>query len=111
MVDTTQVKRFVKAHLKEIRGREDVATAFGLPLEALRRSFLRQENITLAGYIRKMRVEQAKRLLRETDLRSKEVCEAVGFARMDDGERTFREMAGETMRTYRERYRRRYRRE
>ena len=111
MVDTAQVKRYVEAHLKEIRGREDVAAAFGLPLEALRRSFLKWEGFTLAEYIRAMRVERAKRLLRETDLRSKEVCEAVGFTRVDDGERTFREVAGETMQAYRERYRRRYRME
>ena len=98
------------AHLKEIRGREDVAAALGLPMELLQRAFLRQEGITLAKHIRTARVEQAKKLLRETDLRCKEVCEAVGFARVDEGERTFREVAGQTMRAYREHYRKRYRR-
>ena len=110
MVNTAQVKRYVAAHLREIRGREDVAAALGLPLEPLRRAFLKQEGITLAEHIRLARVERAKRLLRETDLRCKEVCEAVGFGRVDDGERTFREAAGLTMRAYRERHRGRYRR-
>ena len=102
--DVAQVKRHIETHLKEIRGREDVAAALDLPLEALRRAFLKWEGVTLAEYIRVRRVERAKRLLRETDLRCKEVCEAVGFARVDDGERTFKVVVGQTMRTYRRRY-------
>ena len=113
MVDTTdtiQVKRYTEAHLKEIRGREDVATALGLELEALRRAFLRREGLTLADYIRRERVYRAKQLLRETAMSNKQVCEAVGFTRRDGGERTFREIAGESMQVYRSGYLARYRR-
>ena len=51
-------------------------------------------------------MEAAKRLLRKTDLRSYEICYAVGFARVDSGERAFKEATGMTMQAYRKRYRR-----
>lgn len=108
MIDTALVKQYVADHLSTIRGREDVAAALGLDLEALRRTFLKREGLTLAMYIRQERVEQAKLILRQTTLNNKEVCAAVGFARREDGERTFREVAGVPMQAYRARHRERY---
>ena len=106
-VDTTQIKQYVETNLARIRGREDVAAAFNLPLNPLRKSFHEAEGQTLAEFIAEARMETAKRLLRKTNLRSKDICDAVGFARVDSGERAFKEATGLTMQAYRKRYRRR----
>ena len=106
-IDTTQVKQHIKANLVRIRGREDVAAALGLPLDPLRKAFREREGQALADFIAEARIEEAKRLLRATNLHSKEVCFAVGFARPDSGERAFKEATGQAVQTYRKRYQRR----
>ena len=106
-LDTAQIKHYVQANLARIQSREDVAAAFGVSLERLRKAFHEAEGMTLTECIDEARIEEAKRLLRKTDYRSKEVCFAVGFARPDCGERTFKEATGLTMQAYRKRYRRR----
>ena len=105
-VDTTQIKQHIKAHIGQIRGREDVATFFDLPLDPLRRAFEEAEGQTLAEFITEARIEAVKWLLRKTNLSSKEICYAVGFARPDSGERAFKEATGMTMQAYRKKYRR-----
>ena len=104
-VDTTPIKQYIETHLTQIKGREDVAKFFGLPLEGLRKAFSEAEGQALADFITEARVEEAKRLLRKTNLTSKEICYAVGFARVDSGERAFKEATGLTMQAYRKRYR------
>ena len=106
-VDTKQIKRYIEANLTQIRGREDVAKFFDLPLDPLRKAFREAEGQALADFIAEARIEEAKRLLRTSDLHSKGVCFAVGFARPDCGERAFKEATGLAMQAYRKRYRRR----
>ena len=106
-VDTTPIKQYIEGHIGEIHGREDVAKAFGLPLDPLRKAFREAEGQALADFITEARVEEAKRLLRKTNLTSKEICYAVGFARVDSGERAFKEATGQAMQAYRKRYQRR----
>ena len=95
-----------KTNLARIQSREDVARAFALPLDALRKAFSDGEGQALADFITEARIEEAKRLLRKTNLSSKEICYAVGFARPDSGERTFKETTELTMQAYRKKYRR-----
>ena len=106
-VDTTQIKQYIEANLARIQSREDVASTFGISVERLRKAFHQAEGVTPTEFIAEARVEAAKRLLRKTDVQSKEVCYAVGFARVDSGERAFKEATGLTMQAYRERHRRR----
>ena len=78
-VDTTQIKQYIEMNLARIQGREDVAAAFDLPLDPLRKAFREAEGQALADFITEARMEAAKRLLRKTNLSSKEICYAVGL--------------------------------
>lgn len=84
-----------------LRGPEDVASAVGLPLETLRKAFRRQTGVSPGKYLERRRVAEAKRLLRETDLRAYEVGQAVGWDREDTASRVFHRATGTTMREFR----------
>lgn len=101
-----QVRAYIEQHFARIAGPDEIAEAFGVPVETLRKAFRQEAGVPLASYLRQVRVRQAKRLLRETDLRAGEVCYAVGWTREDSGERAFREAMGQTMQGYRRALRR-----
>ncbi len=103
--DARAVSAYVEAHLAEIHAGADVAAALGVPLPTLRRAFQRETGEPLGQYLTRLRVERAKRLLRETDLRCFEVGQRVGWHREDTAARAFRREVGMTMETYRQRAR------
>lgn len=77
-----------------------------VPAETLRKQFRRREGIPISKFIRLMKVENAKKLLTETDKYCFEICYEVGFPREDGGSRTFKQVTGMTMVEYREAERR-----
>ena len=87
--------------LAEIAGPEDLADALGLPVETLRRAFRREVGVPPGEYLTQRRVDEARRLLAETDLRAFEVGQAVGWGREDTAARAFRRATGTTMQAYR----------
>ena len=105
-VPVQQVVAYIEAHLDQIEGVEDMASAFGVPLETLRKAFRREMGLPLGAYLTQRRVERAKQLLAETDLRAYEVGLEVGWKREDTAARVFRRETGETMQVYRQRARR-----
>ena len=100
-VNVHEVRTYIEQHYADVAGPDEIAGAFGVPLETLRRAFRQRVGLPPAQYLRRVRVLRAKRLLAETDLRAGEVCRAVGWVREDSGERTFREATGQTMQNYR----------
>ena len=108
-VDTTQIKQYIEAHIGAIRGREDVAKHFDMSIEQLRKAFLKAEGVTPTEFIAEARVEAAKWLLRKGGLTNKQVCYAVGYARVDSGERAFKEATGQAMQAFGKQHQRRRR--
>jgi len=103
VIDVQLVKSYVIENLESIHTNSDVARAFGLPVDYLQKQFQRSEHIPLSRFITLMRVERAKELLRQEDMKCFEVCYAVGFKREDSGETTFKRLTGLTMGEYRDR--------
>ncbi len=103
--DTHVVKRLIRENLKAIHTVEDVARRINISPETLRKEFWRLERITLGDFITNSKVEEAKRLLIETDLLCKEICYEVGFRREDSGETSFKKRTGMSMQEFREKHR------
>jgi AraC-like DNA-binding protein len=101
MEDMERVKAFVRASIRQIRSIDDIAKAFNLSQETLRKDFVRHEKTRLSQFVSEARVEEMKRLLSVTAQRCSEICLGVGFAREEVGERVFKRRVGMTMMEYR----------
>ena len=101
--NTEKIKRYIRNHIGHIRTIQDVADHLDLSSETLRRTFRRAEGVSLSQFITQVRIEQAKTLLRETDLLCFEICYAVGFTREDTGAKVFKREVGCTMKAWRAR--------
>jgi two-component system, response regulator YesN len=98
---TQDAKSFIYNHLHEIRNPKDLAERLNYSYESLRKDFKRQEGVTLGAFITSARIEQARKLLAETDLRCAEVAYAVGFEREEVAARAFKRAIGYSMQEYR----------
>jgi AraC-like DNA-binding protein len=99
--DTSRVKSLVWTTLRGTRRIGDIADRLHISQETLRKAFRREEGIPLSTFIARARVEQAKRLLVDSELRCFEICYQVGYSREDVGARAFKRATGMTMLQYR----------
>lgn len=75
---------------------QEVARAAGLSLFHFCRMFKRIMNRTVQQFVQEVRLREAKRLLRDTDLPMAELSERVGFCNPNYFARVFREHTGTT---------------
>jgi AraC-like DNA-binding protein len=101
MEDMQRVKAFVRSSFREIRSIRDIAKAFNISQETLRKDFVRVEKSRLSQFVTDARVEEMKRLLSTSDRHCREICLGVGFAREEVGERAFKRNVGMTMMEFR----------
>jgi AraC-like DNA-binding protein len=101
MEDMERVKAFVRASFRQIRSINDIARAFNVSRETLRKDFVRIEKSRLSQFVAEARVEEMKRLLSDSDEQCREICLRVGFAREEVGERAFKRKVGMTMMKFR----------
>lgn len=106
-VDTRAIKRLVRENLNELNTIEDVARRMNLSPESVRKEFWRRERVSLKDFIIDCKIEEAKRLLIETDLLCKEICLEVGFEREDSGTEMFKRRTGMSMKEFRNYHRQR----
>lgn len=80
---------------------EDVALASGLSMQHFGRVFAAAMHQSPIAYLRHIRIEHAKNLLREPKLRISEVAQDSGFSDPLHFSRVFRALAGESPRAFR----------
>ena len=73
------VRRYIDEHYKEKITLDNICFLFGLNKTSLCQSFKREYGITVLNYINKLKIKEAKRLLRENKLSVTEISEALGF--------------------------------
>lgn len=96
-----EIKEYIREVLTELRGQEDVAAHFRISLDTMRKRFRQEAGVTLARFIRLVRVDRMKQLLLETDYTCQEIIWHAGFMRDDTGYKVFRALVGVTMLEYR----------
>jgi len=92
---------FIRDHMRQQIGVQDVADHVGLSRRTLERRFSRHLRHTVDREIRRQRIEQAKRLLIETDLSVKRITAMCGFSRPEHLSRSFRMLEETTPLVYR----------
>lgn len=96
--ETTRPIRLAKQYIQENYGRniplEDVCGAVGFSPAYFSALFKKETGEGFSKYLTQVRIDQAKELLRETDLSVAEVCEAVGYSDRKHFTQTFHKMTG-----------------
>lgn len=81
--------------------REMLAEQFGLSVRHMSRLFTRQYNKGIQEYIMNVRIEQAKKLLRNSSLPINTIVSTVGYNSLTYFKQLFKEQTGQTMGDYR----------
>ncbi|MFA6174215.1 MAG: DNA-binding transcriptional regulator [Kiritimatiellales bacterium] len=96
--------RFIREHVREPVGVEDVAQSCGLSRRVLEKRFRKNLGISIYAEIRRVRVDLFARLLLESTRTVAEISEQLGFEGIEHVSRYFKAQTGMTPREYRLRY-------
>lgn len=98
----TKAKQFISEHQTEEISLSDVAKAVNTSTFYFCKMFKKATGLNFTDYLSRVRVEKAKNLLLNPNLRISEVAFAVGFQSLSHFNRVFRRIAGEPPTQYRE---------
>ncbi|MFC5532307.1 response regulator transcription factor [Cohnella yongneupensis] len=73
------IAKYIEQFLHEELSLQDISNRFFLSREYISRKFKQEMNENLTDYITRVRIEQAKRLLADTQLKISNIAERVGF--------------------------------
>ncbi len=94
---------YVRSHLSEPLDGDSVAEACGVSRKTLCTRFKQETGETFASYVRRLRVERARRLLDTTDCEISQIAYQTGFSSQSHFQNVFKQLTGETPRGWRTR--------
>lgn len=94
-------KAFIRRNYGTPLTRKIIAAELGVSVSTLSRAFMRESGFTLAEYLTEVRLEAAKRLLRDSGRRIEEVAMLAGFSDPGYFARVFRQKTGGAPRDFR----------
>jgi len=97
-------KQYVKQHFGEPITLEEVCEKAGFSVSYFSALFKKETGEGFLKYLTKVRIEEAKTLLRETDMAVSEICEQVGYLDRKHFTHTFRKATGLNPAEYRKVY-------
>jgi AraC-like DNA-binding protein len=97
-----RAKEFIKAHQSEEISLSDVARAVNSSTFYFCKMFKKSTGLNFTDYLSRIRIEKAKSLLLNPNLRVSEVAFEVGFQSLTHFNRVFRKIAGQSPTEYRE---------
>lgn len=101
--DIYKVKRYINKHYNENLTLKRIAGKFFMNPVYLGQLFKKTYGVYFKDYLLEVRIEKAKQILRQTDMRIYEVAEQVGFGSPDYFVTQFEKMEGSTPSKYRQR--------
>jgi len=101
--DIYKVKRYIDKHYNENLTLKKIASKFYMNPVYLGQLFKKTYGVYFKDYLLEVRIEKAKQILRQTDMRIYEVAEKVGFGSPDYFVTQFEKMEGSTPSKYRQR--------
>jgi AraC-like DNA-binding protein/ligand-binding sensor protein len=97
----TRAKTYIAEHLTEDLSLGDVAKAVNMSRFYFCKSFRKHAGINFTDYVARLRVERAKELLLNPNLRVSEIAYEVGFQSLTHFNRVFRRIVGKAPTAYR----------
>ena len=98
---TPEILRYIENNCFEKLSVSDLAKRCYYNTSYFSRIFKECYGMTLISYIQKKRIDEAVRLLRETDLSVEEICRRVGYSEKKHFYKKFREITGTTPSAFR----------
>ena len=92
---------YVRSHLAEALDGDSVAEACGVSRKTLCTRFKQETGETFASYVRRLRVERAKRLLDTTEFDVSQIAYQTGFSSQSHMQAVFKQATGFTPREWR----------
>ena len=92
---------YVRSHLAEPLDGDSVAEACGVSRKTLCTRFKQETGETFASYVRRLRVERAKRLLDTTEFEVSQIAYQTGFSSQSHMQTVFKQATGYTPREWR----------
>ena len=99
--DIDRVKQYIQYHVNEDLSIDKLAAQVYLSQGYLSSVFKKETGMNLSRYIRQCRMEKAKELLKNTNMKVVQICEKVGFANVSYFCQNFREYCGVSPDKYR----------
>lgn len=98
------IKAYIDEHYRENISLKSIASRFYINPVYLGQLFKKTYGVYFNDYVLRLRVEEAKRLLRQTDLRIYEIADRVGFSNADYFVTQFEKIEGMTPTEYRNKW-------
>lgn len=95
-----RIQAYIKGHVRERISLADVASVYGLSQNYLSTLFSKYSEMGFVEYNTNVKIEEAKRLLRSTDMKVYEVSDALGFESAFYFSKVFRKIVGLSPREY-----------
>ncbi len=102
--EVAQAVRFIRRHVRETIQVEDVVREVAISRRSLYKKFEKALGRSIYQEIRRARVEQASRLLLETDMPVSQIARSLGYPDVKNLARLFRQEKGMNLRLFRQRY-------
>lgn len=97
-----KAKDFIEAHYKKDVSLDDVSREVNISPYYFSRIFKEETGENFVEYVTNIRIEKAKKLLKETDYSMKEICTMVGYSDPNYFSRSFKKKTGATPTEYKE---------
>lgn len=96
------IEKYIHDHYMDVLSLDILAEKVYLTSHYLSSIFSQEKGIGLNKYIKKVRMDKAEELLRTTNMKIGDICEAVGYTNLSYFCKTFRNEYGVTPEKYRE---------
>lgn len=101
---TEQIRQYIDAHFKEEIRRDDLSSMVYLNTDYMSRIFKKEIGVSISSYIIQKRVEEAKRLLSQSNLPINTVSIYVGYSNFSYFTKMFKENTGYSPLEYRRKF-------
>ncbi len=98
------MKEYMQRHFSENLTLEDIAGSAFLSTSYASRIFKKEQKLSIMDYLRKIRISEAKKILRESNLQIEEIAVKVGYADSSYFTKVFRKTENMTPSQYRQTY-------
>jgi two-component system response regulator YesN len=102
--EVAEVKSFIQTHLKEELTLPEIASMVNMSESHFSHIFKKETGISLGEYINQVRIEQAKYLLKTSDLKINEIADEVGICNPNYFSTQFKRRTGMSPLEYRQDY-------